>query len=126
MVARVDLWEVDRIRPERSKPEVLRSDDGAARVIAMAIPRDTVLEHEGYEHGWTMVLDGVLEVTAGGQTHEVGRGSLMHFDPYERRNVRAKTDVTVIYLLTPWPGPGHPSTAEAREERRERSLTRDS
>lgn len=122
----MDVWEVDRIRPEPSRPEVLRSDDGAARVIAMAITRDTVQEHEGYEHGWTMVLDGVLEVTAGGETREVGRGTLLHFEPFERRKVTAKTDVTVIYLLAPWPGTGHPSTPAAREQRRERSLKRDS
>jgi hypothetical protein len=117
MVARVDVWEVDRLRPEPSRPEVLRSDDGAARVITMAIRRDVVQEHEGYEHGWLMVLDGLLEIVCGGVTNEVGRGMLVHFEPYERRKVTAKTDVTVIYLLAPWPGPGHPSTAEAREKR---------
>lgn len=39
-------------------PEILRSDDGAARVITMALKRGSEREHEGYEHGWVMVLDG--------------------------------------------------------------------
>jgi hypothetical protein len=88
----------------------------------MAIRRDEVQEHEGYEHGWLMVLDGLLEIVCDGVTTEGGRGTLVHFDPYEHRKVTAKTDLTVIYLLAPWPGPGHPSSAEAREKRRQRSL----
>ena len=118
----MDVWEVDRLRPEPSSPEVLRSDDGVARVITMAIRRDVVQEHAGYEHGWLMVLDGRLEISIDGVSTELGRGTLAHFDPYERRIVTAKTDVTVIYLLAPWPGPGHPSSAEARARRRERAL----
>jgi quercetin dioxygenase-like cupin family protein len=121
----VEVWEVDQLRPEPSRPEVLRSDDGAARVITMVIRSDVVQEHEGYEHGWLMVLDGALELTSNGETREVGPGMLVHFEPYEQRRVVAKTDTTVIYLLAPWPGPGHPSTAAAREERRERSLRRE-
>ena len=118
----MDVWEVDRLRPQPSSPEVLRSDDGAARVITMAIRRDDVQEHAGYEHGWLMVLEGLLEISIDGVSTELGRGTLVHFDPYERRKVTAKTDVTVIYLLAPWPGPGHPSPAEARARRRERAL----
>jgi hypothetical protein len=112
------MWKVDRLRPEPSRPEVLRSDDGVARVLTMAIKRGVVQEHEGYEHGWLMVLDGVLEIACGGVTTDAGPGTLVHFDPYERRKVTAKTNLTVIYLLAPWPGPGHPSTAEARDKRR--------
>ena len=109
------------MRPAVGRPEVLRSDDGAARVITMAIPRGHTQRHEGYEHGWVMVLEGLLEVTSGDATTELGRGTLAHFSPYERRTVTAKTDATVIYLLAPWPGPGHPSTAEARAKRQERA-----
>jgi hypothetical protein len=54
VVACVEVWEVDRIRPEPSRPEVLRSDDGAARVIAMAIKRGTVQQHEGYGVGFAL------------------------------------------------------------------------
>jgi hypothetical protein len=121
MVTDMDVWEVDRLRPEVGRPQVLRSDDGAARVITMAIPRGHTQRHEGYEHGWVMVLDGLLEITSGDVTTELGRGTLAHFNPYERRKVTAKTDTTVIYLLAPWPGHGHPSSAAAREERRERA-----
>lgn len=117
----MDIWQVDQLRPEPSRPEVLRSDDGAARVITMAIPRDTVREHDGHEHGWVMVLDGLLEVTSGEQTVELGRGTLAHFDPYETRRVVAMKDTTVIYLLTPFPGPNHPSTEKARDERAART-----
>jgi quercetin dioxygenase-like cupin family protein len=110
----MDVWEIDRIRPTPSHPEVLRSDEGVARCIALAIRRDEKLgEHEVHEHAWLMVLDGLLDVESGGENIEAGRGTLLHFDPAERRTISAKTDATMIYMLAPWPGVGHPSLGAA-------------
>ncbi len=106
----MDVWQLAGLSPEPSKPEVLRSDDGVARVIAMTLPQDDQLqEHEVHEHTWMSVLDGTVEISSGSEVQELGRGSLLHFDPGERRQIRAKTDARIIYLLAPWPGPGHPS-----------------
>lgn len=119
----MQTWNVDSLRPQFARPEVLRSDDGAARVITMGLKSGQVREHEGYEHGWVMVLDGRLEIVCDGETVELERGSLAHFSPYEKRKVTAMVDTTVIYLLTPWPGYGHPSTEAARAGRQERGLS---
>lgn len=106
----MDVWELPALSPERGQPEVLRSDDGAARVIAIMLSAGDVLaEHQVHEHAWLAVLDGRLEVTSGPEAREVGQGSLLHFDPGERREVRARDDTRLLYLLAPWPGPGHPS-----------------
>jgi quercetin dioxygenase-like cupin family protein len=112
----MDVWQVDRLRPEPSRPEILRSDDGAARVIALALRRDELLnEHQVHEHTWLMVLDGALEITSGSDRQEVSRGCIVHLDPAERRAVRATSDSSILYLLAPWPGPGHPSFGRGDE-----------
>jgi len=43
----MDVWEGAGLSPEPGRPEVLRSDDGAARVIALALAKDDLLsEHQ--------------------------------------------------------------------------------
>jgi quercetin dioxygenase-like cupin family protein len=106
----MDVWQLARLAPEPSRPEVLRSDDGVARVIALTLPENDLLrDHEVHEHTWMSVLDGTVEISSGSEVIEIGRGALLHFDPGERRQVRATTDARILYLLAPWPGPGHPS-----------------
>jgi hypothetical protein len=34
---------------------------------------------------------------------------LAHFEPNERRTVRALSDARLVLVLAPWPGVGHPS-----------------
>ena len=106
----MDVWQLAGLTPEPSRPQVLRSDEGVARVIALTLSEsDRLQDHEVHEHTWMSVLDGTLEISSGSETLELGRGALLHFDPGERREIRAVTDARIIYLLAPWPGPGHPS-----------------
>jgi quercetin dioxygenase-like cupin family protein len=106
----MDVWEIAALSPEPGRPEVLRSDDGAARVIALALHENEFLsDHQVHEHAWVSVLDGTLEVSSGSDRRDVGRGSLIHFAPGERHEVRATTDTRILLLLAPWPGDGHPS-----------------
>ena len=108
--ASMDVWEIATLSPEPGRPEILRSDDGAARVIALALAADEALsDHRVHEHAWVSVLDGTLEVSSGSDVREVGRGSLIHFAPGERHEVHAKTYTRILLLLAPWPGAGHPS-----------------
>jgi len=49
--------------------------------------------------------------SADGGTEQAGPGFVAHFDPQERRTVRARSDTRLIMVLAPWPGAGHPSQA---------------
>jgi len=55
------------------------------------------------------VASGEVEIDQDGTTVSGGPGLLAHFEPGERRTVRAVTDARIVLLLSPWPGVGHPS-----------------
>jgi quercetin dioxygenase-like cupin family protein len=106
----VDIWHVADLDTEPSRPQVLRSDDGAARAVAINLPAGDVLqEHETHEHTWLTVASGELEIIKDGGSETASPGTLAHFAPGERREVRATSDTKLILLLAPWPGHGHPS-----------------
>ena len=48
-------------------------------------------------------------VTKDGRTVSGGTGFVSHFEPRERRAVRAVSDARLVLVLAPWPGMGHPS-----------------
>jgi quercetin dioxygenase-like cupin family protein len=105
----VDTWDVVSLEVRPHQPEVLRSDD-ETRVIAINLPGGEALnEHQVHERAWLVVASGEIEVEHGGQTVKGGAGFLAHFEPAERREVRAVSDSRLILLLSPWPGDGHPS-----------------
>jgi quercetin dioxygenase-like cupin family protein len=105
----MDTWDVASLPVEPHRPEVLRSDD-ETRVIALNLPGgERLQEHQVHERAWLMVASGEVEVEQGGQTVTGGPGFLAHFEPGERREVRAVRDARLILLLSPWPGDGHPS-----------------
>jgi quercetin dioxygenase-like cupin family protein len=88
---------------------VLRSDD-ETRVIAINLPAGEALQdHQVHERAWLVVAAGEIEVEGDNETVFGGPGLLLHFEPNERHEVRAKGDSRVILLLAPWPGEGHPS-----------------
>ncbi len=106
----MDVWAPETINPEPHRPVVLHSEDGVARIVAINLPAGEELqEHQVHERSWLMVADGEVEVVQGGETTSGGAGLLMHFEPNERRELRALTDARVVLLLAPWPGRGHPS-----------------
>jgi quercetin dioxygenase-like cupin family protein len=105
----MDTWDVPSLGVEPHRPEVLRSDD-ETRVIAINLPAgDALQEHQVHERAWLVVASGEIEVEHGGETVTGGPGFLAHFEPTERREVRAVSDARLIMLLAPWPGDGHPS-----------------
>jgi quercetin dioxygenase-like cupin family protein len=78
-------------------------------VIALSLPSgERLQEHQVHERTWLLVADGEIEVDEGERTVTGGPGLLVHFEPNERREVRATRDSRVILLLAPWPGEGHP------------------
>ncbi|HEY6777374.1 MAG TPA: cupin domain-containing protein [Thermoleophilaceae bacterium] len=105
----MDAWDIASLPVQPHQPEVLRSDD-ETRVIAINLPGgERLKEHQVHERAWLVVADGEIEVEEGERTVTGGPGLLLHFDPNERREVRATQDARLILLLSPWPGEGHPS-----------------
>jgi len=103
----MDTWNLAEMKTEPHRPEVLRSDDGAARAIAINLPAGEMLQdHEVYEHAWLHVHEGEVEIDQGGATTPAPAGFLAHFDPHERHEVRAKSDARLLLILAPWPGEG--------------------
>jgi quercetin dioxygenase-like cupin family protein len=103
----MQTWNLTELHVAPSQPQVLRSDDGAARAIAIFLPAgDQLQDHEVHEHAWVHVHDGEVEIDCDGSTTTVGAGMLAHFDPHERHEVRATADSHLLLVLAPWPGEG--------------------
>jgi len=104
----METWDIAALDVQPHQPEVLRSDD-ETRVIAISLPSgERLQEHETHERAWLVVAAGAIEIEQDGDTVSGGPGFLAHFEPHERREVRAQSDSRVILLLSPWPGDGHP------------------
>ena len=109
----MDTWDIASLDVEPHHPQVLRSD-ADARVIVIDLPAGELLqEHEVHEHAYLVVTAGEVELEQGGETMKTGPGTLAHWVPQERHEVRATSDARLLLILTPWPGPGHPSTRGA-------------
>jgi quercetin dioxygenase-like cupin family protein len=107
----MDFWDISSLDLQPHHPQVLRSDDGAARAIAIQLPAGEALdEHEVHEHAYLIVVDGEVELSEeGGETRAAGPGTLSHWEPQERHEVRATSDARLVLVLAPWPGAGHPN-----------------
>jgi quercetin dioxygenase-like cupin family protein len=109
------VWDLTELSVQPHQPEVLHSDEGAARVIAINLPAGEALnDHEVHEHAWLHVHRGIVDVGEGTDVSRVGPGALVHWNPQERHAVTAVDDALLALILAPWPGPGHPSL-RARE-----------
>ena len=104
----MDTWDIASLDVQPHHPAVLRSDD-ETRAIAINLPAGELLqEHQVHERAWLLVVAGEIEIENDGRTVAGGPGLLAHFEPNERREVRAASDARVALLLSPWPGEGHP------------------
>ena len=109
-MADVRCWDLGELKVEAHSPVVLHSDDGAERVIALALPAGEELgEHQVHENALVFVIEGELGLTAGDQERTLAAPGLAQFAPAERHAVRALSDSRLLLCLSPWPGEGHPS-----------------
>jgi quercetin dioxygenase-like cupin family protein len=103
----VESWDIRSLDLEPHHPQVLRTD-AEARVIAINLPAgERLQEHQTHERAYLLVADGEVEVEQNGSTETGGPGYVAHFDPTERREVRATSDARLVLILGPWPGQGH-------------------
>jgi quercetin dioxygenase-like cupin family protein len=105
----MQTWRLPEIdTPEGSRsPIVLRSEEEARAVLIGLQPGQRLGDHQVKENAWIVVVDGVAEFAAGGETLEAPVGTLVRFDPNERHSVRSPGGAKLLLLLAPWPGPGH-------------------
>ena len=105
----MNSWAINKRNLQPHAPEILASADDA-RVIALLIPAGESLDdHQVHERAWVTVLDGEVEITTTtGDSISGGSGLLVEFAPNERHALHARTEVRLLLVLTPWPGPGHP------------------
>lgn len=111
----METWDLTEITVEPHQPQVLRSDDGAARAIALKLPAgERLQDHEVHEHAWLHIHDGEVEIVQDGNgTTRAAAGFVAHFAPHERREVRATRDSLLLLLLAPWPGEGRDKDFDA-------------
>lgn len=109
----MENWDIRSLEIEAHHPQVLRSDD-ETRAIAIRLPGGEELqEHQVHERAYLLVADGEVEIVQDGGRVTGSAGFLSHFEPNERRTVRALSDARLLLVLAPWPGIGHPSTLKA-------------
>jgi len=105
----METWDICSIPIEPHQPQVLRSDE-ETRAIAIKLPAGEELqEHQVHERTYLIVAEGEIEISGAGGSVRGGPGFLSHFEPAERRTVRATEDTRLVLVLAPWPGVGHPS-----------------
>lgn len=105
----MDTWELSSLDVAPHHPQVL-SSDAETRLVVINLPKgEEMQEHQTHERTYLVVVDGEVDVVQDGRTTTGGRGFVAHFEPKERREVRATTDARILLFLAPWPGVGHPS-----------------
>jgi quercetin dioxygenase-like cupin family protein len=105
----VQSWDLNAIEtPGGSRsPVVLHSEEEARAVLVGLEPGQELGDHQVKEHAWLLVTEGSVQVASGGESVEAGAGTLLHFEPDERRSVSARDGARIVLLLAPWPGEGH-------------------
>ena len=55
----------------------------------------------------TLVVDGTARIEAGDDKLDATAGTMVAFDPDERRVVASDAGAKILLMLAPWPGEGH-------------------
>ena len=110
----MEHWDLRSLSITPHHPVIVHSRRGEARSVALHLPAGELLQdHQVHERAHLVVVDGEIEIAAGGATISGGPGLLAVFDPGERHEVRARTDARLLLVLAPWPGDGHPGARDA-------------
>jgi quercetin dioxygenase-like cupin family protein len=101
-----DLLAIEAARGTRD-PYVLHQDDAARAVLVVLSPGQALGDHQVKENAWISVVEGMVQVSAGGEDVDLGAGGLVRFEPGERHAVSSQGGARILLLLSPWPGAGH-------------------
>jgi len=109
----MEHWDLRTLDVQPHHPQVLHSSRGESRTIVIHLPAGEELQdHEVHERAHLVVVDGSVEVKAGGSAVRGEPGFTAVFDPGERHEVSAVQDTRLLLVLAPWPGAGHPGTRD--------------
>ncbi len=70
-------------------------------------PGQELGDHQVKEHAFVLVAEGTAQVEAGGRWVDAGAGTLLHFEPDERRVISSRDGARILLLLAPWPALDH-------------------
>jgi quercetin dioxygenase-like cupin family protein len=105
----VKSWALPEIQTpggSRSPVVLCTGDEGRAVLIGLDSGQE-LGDHQVKESAFLIVLDGEVQITSGAETLEAGQGTLVTFEPDERRSVASAGGARILLLLAPWPGAGH-------------------
>ena len=88
-------------------PVVLDSSNEGRAVLVGLEPGQELGEHQVKERAFLLVVEGRAQVHANGAVLDAGPGTLLAFEPDERRTVSSPDGARILMLLAPWPGEGH-------------------
>jgi quercetin dioxygenase-like cupin family protein len=112
----VQSWDLGSIEmPGGSRsPVVLFSRDEARAVLIGLDPGQELGDHQVRETAFLLVVDGTVQVDGAGGPLDARTGTLVTFEPNERRTVSSPSGARVLLVLAPWPGEGHYGPDEHR------------
>jgi quercetin dioxygenase-like cupin family protein len=105
----VRSWRLPEIEtPSGSRSPVVLHSGGEGRAVLIGLePGQELGDHQVKEHAFIVVVDGKARIKAGDDALEADAGTLVAFEPDERRVVSTETGAKLLLLLAPWPGEGH-------------------
>jgi quercetin dioxygenase-like cupin family protein len=105
----VKSWHLPSIdAPDGTRDPVVLHSNAEGRAVMLRIdPGQRLGEHQVKERAWISVVEGRVQVDAGGESILAEQGTLLTFAPNERHAVASDEGARILLLLAPWPGDGH-------------------
>jgi quercetin dioxygenase-like cupin family protein len=105
----VQSWNLRELEtPGGTRSPIVLHSTIEARAVLIGIDSGQELgDHQVHENAYIVVVDGQVQIEAGGERLEAGPGTLVRFEEKERHRVSSAEGARVLMILAPWPGPGH-------------------
>ena len=111
------LPEIETPGGSRSPVVLCSGEEGRAVLIGLE-PGQQLGDHQVKESAFLVVLAGTIRIEAAGESLDAHAGTLVTFEPDERRSVASPDGARILLLLAPWPGAGHYRAEEKAQARR--------